>query len=156
MSIRFFTQPGAARWFAAAALLAPISFLSATPWLKSQPDGVVFLVGGIASTITIMASMGLAVIKDNQMDEWHRSAARFSSQWGWLSGAGLVVLLMALPPVHDLVTRIASIFADGAPVDPTATPMTFLLGAMAVVIAQTLCTLLLSWVWRTRMSRPVE
>ncbi len=156
MSIRFLLQPGAGRWFGAVAFLAPVSFLSAIPWLREQPDAVVYLLAGIAATITIMASMGLAVIKDNQMDEWHRSAARFSSQWGWQVGAGLVVLVLALPPVHGVITRVATAFADGADVDPTAALMTFMFGFMTVVIAQTLCTLLLSFIWRRRMSRPSE
>ena len=156
MSLKSLFQPGASRWFAAAAIIAPISFLAAIPWLRHQPDALVYLFSGIAATITVIASMGLAVVKDNQMDEWHRSAARFSSQWGWLTGAALVALVIAIPPVRGLIVYIATRFADGAPVDPTAAFLMFTFGFMTVVMAQAACTMLLSVIWRARMSRPSE
>ncbi len=140
---------------AAFAFLAPASFLLSIPWLKAQQsEALVYLCAGIAATITIAASFVMAIIGDRKMDEWHRSAARFAQQWGWISGAGLIALLLALPPVQDLIFALTSGLNDGQTVDREAAIITFVAGFMAVVVAQSICTMVLSAVWRARMSRP--
>ncbi len=83
-------------------IMPPLAIFASIPWLKQQPDGVTFLLTGLAATLTIVASFALAIGYDRQIDEWHRSAARFASQWGWTAGAGLVALLLALPPFREL------------------------------------------------------
>lgn len=142
-------------WFGSAALLAPISFLIAVPWLREQPDGLVYLIAGLASTLTVTSSMALAVLKDRKLDEWHRSGARFANQWGWLAGSGLLAVAMAVPPVQDAVLALASSASgEDAPYRKLVL-MTFLLGFMATVFLQMLATLLLGAIWRYRMSRAV-
>jgi len=148
--------PGTTRgkkWVGAAALLAPIIFLAAIPWLKEQPDGIVQLFAGIAATITVLCSFALAIIDDRRMDEWHRAASRFSTQWGWLAGGGTVALLLSLPPVQAIITKSSGVLAGVDNPDTKLVLMAFMLGFMAVVITQMLCTLALSAFWRSRMSR---
>lgn len=140
---------------AAFAFIAPISFLVSIPWLKAQQsDALVYLCAGIAATLTILASFVLAILGDRKMDEWHRSAARFSIQWGWLGGSGFVALLLAIPPVQDLIASMASSFSNNGSIDREAAILIFTAGFMAVVVAQAICIQTLSVIWRTRMSRP--
>lgn len=137
-------------------VVPPISVFAAIPWLKQQPDGLVFLLGGTASILTIAASFALAVLHDRGLDEWHRSAARFSSQWGWTTGACLVALLLALPPIHDLVVSWAATWAHAPNPDRELVLLAFTFGFMAVVAAQLVCTALLSIGWSLWMSRTVR
>lgn len=136
-----------------AAILTPIAFLAAIPWLKDQPDGVVYLFAGIAATITVLCSFAIAVIEERKMDEWHRTASRFATQWGWLAGGGLVALLLALPPVHTAIIAASGALAQEANPDQGLVLMAFTLGFMAVIVAQMLCTLVLSMIWRHNKSR---
>jgi hypothetical protein len=133
-------------------LVPPIATFAAIPWLRQQPDELVFLLGGIAATLTVVASFSLAVLRDRQIDEWQRSSARFSSQWGWTTGACLVALLLAFPPFRDLIVSGASIWA-GPNADPELVILTFTFGFMAVVLTQVICTALLSLGWHFWMSR---
>ncbi len=141
-------------WVSILVLVAPISFLLAIPWLRQQPDAVVYLCAGIAATITVVGSMIVAIFKDRELDEWHRTAVRFSNQWGWLTGAGLVALLLALPPVHDLLFNLSMAFSEGQEPDRTLVLMIFTFGFMVTVLAQSACTMLLNAMWRSQMSRP--
>ena len=147
------TVPLAKKGLLAAAVVAPLAFLAAIPWLKAQPDGVVYLFAGIAATVTVLCSFALAIMEDRNMDEWHRAAARFASQWGWIAGGGFVALLLALPPVHQAIVAASGWLAGIASPDRTLVLMAFTLGFMAVVLAQTICTWTLSVIWRSRKSR---
>jgi hypothetical protein len=109
-------------------ILPTVAVFVGIPWLKQQPDAVVFLLSGLAAALTIVASFALALLHDRHIDEWQRSNAGFSSQWGWTAGASLIALLLALPP-----------FRFGA-----------------VVVAQGLCTALISMGWAWWMSRGVR
>lgn len=137
----------------AAAFGAPAVFLISLPWLKEQPDAVVYLFAGLAATVTVLASFALAIIKDRALDEWHRSATRFSSQWGWLTGGGVVALLLALPPFHDLIISLAARARAGGAPEEKIVLLAFTGGFMTLVLVQTLCTIALSIVWRAWMSR---
>ena len=134
-------------------LLFPISFLAASPWLKGQSEATVYLVAGIASTGTVIASFVLAVLKDQDLDEWHRGAARFSNQWGWLAGSGLVAILQGIPAFRRLVIDATTSLVEHAGSSDQHIIFAFLLGFMAVVLAQMLCILALSRGWRFWMSR---
>ena len=50
----------------------PVMFIAAIPWLKQQPESVVYLCAGIAATGTVVASFVLAIQKHQKFDEWHR------------------------------------------------------------------------------------
>jgi hypothetical protein len=141
------------RLMIATAVLTPTTFLLAIPWLKNQSEGMVFLLAFIAATITVVSSMVLAVLKDQRMDEWHRTAARFSNQWGWLVGAGIFALLMGIPPIQKLVYTVALHISHNGIIDEQTVILTFMFGFMSVVMLQTLSTVILSVVWRYRMSR---
>jgi len=140
-------------WFGALALLAPVSFLLAIPWLRDQADSLVYLFAGLAATLTVTCSMALAVLKDRKLDEWHRSGARFASQWGWLAGSAVLAVAMAFPPVQDAVLSLAGLWSGETAPDPRLVLLTFILGFMATVFLQMVATLALGAVWRYRMSR---
>lgn len=144
----------AKKWYGAVALLTPVMFLASIPWLKNQPDPIVLLLAGIAAAITIACSFGLAVIEDGELDEWNRAAARFSNQWGWLAGGGLIAIMLALPPVQAAIRAASGALAGVTHPDMKLVLMAFGLGFMAVMLAQTVCILALSAIWRARMSRP--
>jgi hypothetical protein len=137
-------------------LVPPISILASLPWLKQQPDDLVFLFTGIAATLTVAASFLLAILQDRKLDEWNRSNARFSSQWGWTAGASLVALLLALPPIRDLIVSLAASWAQAPNPDQKLVILTFTFGFMAVVVAQLLCTAVLSIGWTLWKSRPTR
>ncbi|MBA4000081.1 MAG: hypothetical protein C0461_05745 [Brevundimonas sp.] len=134
-------------------VVPPIAIAVAIPWLRQQSDGLVFLLTGIAATLTVLSSIALAVLNDRQIDEWQRSNARFSSQWGWTVGAGLVALLLVVPPVRDLIVAGAAVWGGVPNPDARLVVTTFTFGFMAVVIAQAVCTFLLSLGWHFWMSR---
>ena len=134
-------------------VLFPISFLVAIPWLKEQPDTLVHLFSGIAATGTVVAGFVLAIFKDQELDEWHRGAARFSNQWGWLAGAGLIAILQGVPAFREVMSTITSSLANGAGSPSEQVAFAFMLGFMAVVLAQMVCILALHKGWRVWMSR---
>ncbi|HYD87610.1 MAG TPA: hypothetical protein VEA80_09060 [Vitreimonas sp.] len=134
-------------------IVPPVSVLAAAPWLKQQPDGTALMLTGLAATLTIIASFALAMLQDRQIDEWQRSNARFSVQWGWATGSALVALLLALPPIHDLILSGAAVWGGEPNPDQQLVLLTFTFGFLAVVVAQALCTALLSFGWHVWMSR---
>ncbi len=137
-------------------VVPPVSILVSIPWLKQQPDGVVFLLSGTAAALTVVASFVLAILHDRKIDEWERSNARFSSQWGWTTGAGLVALLLALPPFRDLIVSLVANLADVPNPDHKLVVLAFTFGFGGVVLAQGVCTTLLAlgWVfWKSRAPR---
>ena len=139
--------------FAMIAIGLPILFIAAIPWLKQKPDSVVYLFSGLAATGVVVSSFLLALQKDQKFDEWHRSAARFSSQWGWLAGAGAVAILLSVPPLQNAIVALSASLGGVEAPDRTLVLMAFTVGFMSVVLAQMICTLLLSAGWRYWMSR---
>jgi hypothetical protein len=134
-------------------VLFPISFVIAMPWLREQSETMVHLFGGIAATGTVVASFVLAVLKDQDLDEWHRGAARFSNQWGWLAGGGLVAILQGLPPFQNLIKYLTTRLVESTDTTEQTILFAFMLGFMAVIVAQMICTLALSKGWRSWMTR---
>jgi len=137
-------------------VVPPISILAALSWLKHMPEGLVFLVCGIASVMTVAASFTLAVLHDRGIDEWTRTNARFSSQWGWTAGASLLALCLALPPFRSLIISTVATWLHTSNPDQTLVLVTFTFGFMAVVFAQLICTALLSMAWAFWKSRPAH
>lgn len=131
----------------------PILFVAGIPWLKHQPDYVVYLCAGVAASGTVVASLLLAIQRDREFDEWHRSAARFSSQWGWLAGGGVIAILLSFPTFQNAIVAVSGGLADVTAPDRTFGLMAFTVGFMSVVFAQMICTLLISVGWRFWMSR---
>lgn len=141
----------------ALAFVPTIGFLAAIPWLKQQPPSTVFLAAGIVTVLAVAAGLTHSVLSDRAQDEWHRSGARFASQWGWLTGMCVVALLIALPPVHDLLFSVVSWAAVNlahAPVpDREVVLLTFTFAFVTVSIIQTISTMLLAIGWFSWMSR---
>lgn len=141
----------------ALAIVPAIGFLAAIPWLKEQPDAVVFLAAGIVTVLAVAAGLAHSILSDRAQDEWHRSGARFASQWGWLMGLCLIALLLALPPVHDLLFSIvswAAVNLANAPApDREVVLLTFTFGFVTVSIIQIISTMLLAIGWFSWMSR---
>lgn len=137
-------------------ILAPLSVLVSIPWLKQQPDETIFLFSGIAATVTVLAGVFSAILHDRTLDEWERSNARFSSQWGWTIGAAVIALLLALPPVRDAIVAVTADVADVADPSSKLVILAFTFGFGAVVLAQGVCTMLLAigWAhWKSRAPR---
>lgn len=141
----------------AAALVPGGIFLAAIPWLKEQPDSLVFLLAGVTAVIAVAAGLAHSILNDRASDEWHRSGARFATQWGWLTGLSLMAVLVALPPFHDLIFSTVSWAAINLAHEPVpdreVVILTFTLGFIAVVIMQTIATVVMSIWWFSRMSR---
>lgn len=134
----------------------PNSFLLAIPWLKQQPDWIVYGCTAIAATGTIACSLLLAMRQYQRSDEWHRSAVQFSSHWGWLAGGSLVVILLAVPHLQASIIALAGRLGDVSAPDERLVLMTFILGVICVILAQTICALVFGAGWRYWMSRPRE
>lgn len=137
-------------------ILAPLSVLVSIPWLKQQPDETVFLLSGIAAAVTILAGVFSAILHDRTLDEWERSNARFSSQWGWTLGAALIALLLALPPARDAIVAITADVANVADPSSKLVVLAFTFGFASVVLAQGVSTMLLAigWAhWKSRAPR---
>ena len=132
-----------------------IAFLSATPILKNQSDGLVYLLGGLASFTVISAAMLLAIIKDKQADEWARSNARFSSHWGYLGGGAIVALALSLPVVREAIVSVVGGALDETTIDDSLVLMSFTAGFMATIFMQMIAILVIGLVWRIWMSRAV-
>jgi Kef-type K+ transport system membrane component KefB len=115
---------------------------------------MVFLFTGVAAATTILASLALTALSDRSMDQWHRSAARFSSQWGWTAGSSLVALLIALAPIRELIVSWMVRVAPAPDPAHNLVLLAFVFGFMTVVIAQSLCALALNIGWRVWMTRP--
>lgn len=136
-------------------IIVPIIFLSAIPWLKGQPDWLVLMLAGIASLIEVGGGILLMAHKDRESDEWHKNAARFGSFWGWIIGAGIVPLLLVLPPFQSLIVTLARASDADAVITDRAALLIFLMGFVGLVLLQALCTGLISLFWRIWMSRAV-
>lgn len=141
----------------ALAIVPSAGFLAAIPWLKQQSNAVVFLAAGLVTVIAVVAGMAHSILSDRAQDEWHRSGSRFASQWGWLTGLCVVALLIALPPVHDLLFSIVSWAAVNlahAPApDREVVLLTFTFAFATVSIIQTISTMVLAIGWFSWMSR---
>ena len=136
-------------------VIVPIAYLASLPWLKGSPDWLIFTLGGIAVLVEVGGSFILFAQNDQQSDEWHRGATRFGTQWGWLVGAGIIPLLLVLPPFQNLVLSLATLTDQDANLTERAALMTFLMGFGAVVVLQAIFTAVFSLVWRIWMSRAV-
>lgn len=140
-------------------VIAPLSVLLALPWLKEQPDEFVFLYSGIAAALTVAAAFGTSILQDRHLDEWQRSAARFSTQWGWAIGTGAVALLLSVPAFRDWMVSTVANVADVADPDQKLVILAFTFGFGFLVLTTGLCTMLLSigWVyWKSRPSSDVS
>lgn len=140
----------------AAMIAPPIVIVALLSWLKQMPETFVFAITGVAGAMTVLASYALSVIHDKNIDEWDRTNARFSSQWGWTAGASLVALLLNLSAFRDWVVAVITKFTKIAVPEPTVIITTFTFGFVTLVIAQLLCTAILSMAWAFWKSRPAR
>lgn len=131
----------------------PVSFLISVSWLEQQSDTLVHLFGGVAATGTVIASFILAILQDKDLDEWHKSASRFANQWGWLAGGGLVAILLGVPPFQSMIIGAAQALSGAGDTIEVTILMAFMLGFMAVIFSQMVCTLVISKVWRSWMTK---
>ncbi len=137
-------------------ILPPIAVLTSIPWLRQQPDDLVFLLAGIAATLTVAASVALAVLHDRRLDEFERGNARFATQWGGVAGTALVAVLLALTPVRDVIVSTVASVAGAPDANPKVALLAFTFGFAAVAIAQTASTMVLAigWAsWKLRAPR---
>jgi hypothetical protein len=140
-------------------IVPPALVLLSLSWLKQQPTATVFLLTGIASVVTVVASVLLAVLHDRRLDEFERGNARFATQWGWVAGASLVAILIAFPPVRDAIVSLVGSVAGVPDPDQKVVLFAFAMGFGSVAIATTLCTIILAIVWaswKLRASRDVS
>jgi hypothetical protein len=137
-------------------VLPPFFILVSLSWLKHLPEALVFLLTGIAATLTVVASFALSILHDRRIDEWSRSNARFASQWGWTAGASLVALLLALPPFRDLIVAWAAGLVRVPSPNQALVLVSFTFGFMTVVFTQLVCVALLATAWAFWKSRPAR
>ncbi|MEM9966244.1 MAG: hypothetical protein AAGC58_12960 [Asticcacaulis sp.] len=142
--------------FLAFCIIPGLSVIAAIPWLKTQPDNLVFLLTGIAAAITILASLVLAILHDRSMGEWERSNSRFSVFWGDAIGTSLVALLLAVPVFRDWVVSIVAAFSGTANIDAQSVILAFVGGFITVVMARVLCMAVISMGWTAWKSRPAR
>jgi len=136
----------------ALAIIPPVAFLTAIPWLKQQNDGLVLFAGLLASFSVISASMILSVLKDRRADEWTRAGSRFSVHWGFALGGIIVTFLIALPGFQTFITAILSELT-GSQADEKLVMLSFTGGFMACIFAQLIASIGLGAAWRFWMSR---
>ncbi len=134
-------------------VVPPITLFASLSWLKQQPDGVVFLLSGIAAALTVIASLLFGVLHDRRLDEWERANARFSSQWGWPIGTGLVALLLNVPAFRDWMVSAIANAANVPNPDQKLVILAVAFGFGAVVLTQGVCTMLVAIGWASWKSR---
>jgi hypothetical protein len=122
-----------------------IGFAVSFPWLLQQPPEMIVQVAGIAVVLIVVETLALFVLIDRGTDEWHRSAARFSSQWGHMAGLGLVLLLLV-----PLSQWLGSWAPHG---EQRFVQLGFMFGFLVVMIAQVVCVALMRVGWTFWMSR---
>lgn len=145
---------GRQAWLAGVAVLLPIAFFSALPWLKTKPDSVVLAFAAVAAIGTMLASALLALLRDSAADEWQRSGEGFALKWGLVSGAGIFVAMLALPLFQGAIIETAAQLAEVTNPDTRLIIMTFAIGAGFVVLLQVICALLIGLGWRMKMIQP--
>jgi hypothetical protein len=128
----------------------------AFPWLRQQPDDLIFLVTGIAGTLTILASLALAIVHDRSIDEWQKSNSRFSSHWGEAAGTSLVALLLNLPPGREWIVSVVADWADVPNPDAKLVILAFVFGFGTIVLARAVCMAVASIGWTFWKSRPAR
>ena len=125
-----------------------IGMAAGFPWLLQQPREMIVPVSAGAMILVFGACFTLAVLTDRRTDEWHRSAARFSSQWG--HGAGLCLAMLLMFPLSAWIES----WAPGRYRD--FVQLGFMFAFMGVMIAQVACVALLhlAWtLWKSRSAR---
>lgn len=135
----------------------PILFMTSIPWLRGLSDTAIYGLSAAAAFVVLAASVVLTVFGEQRMDEWHRQGGRFAYHWGGIAGGCLVALLLALPPFHDLIIAVGGLVQDqqAGAIDRMPAIIIFFFGMASVIIAQSIFSVLFTWVWRAWMSRPI-
>ena len=132
-------------------LLAPAAFLAAVPWLKtiSQSSAIGLTVALVIFVLSY--SNYLAYRHQRGLDEVQKAGGAFAAQWGAPAGQAAFALLLVLPPFQDVATTIVSRFAadSGATVKGTVVVFALALGFIAVVMLQTIGTVIVHTLWWT-------
>lgn len=137
-------------------LVPGLSIIAIFSWLKQQPEGLVYLITGIAGTVTILGSLALGIVHDRGMDEWQKSNSRFASFWGEAVGTALVALLLNLPAGRDGIVSVVGNWAGVPAPDTKVVILAFVFGFMAVVLTRMVCMALFAvgWaLWKSRAPR---
>jgi len=146
------SSPWTTRLLMVGMVVPPILFLGSMPWLRTLDTNLALLLAGIASVSVLVSSLALGIIKDQEAEEWERTSARFSGQWGYVVGGTFLAFLLNLPPFRNWVTSIASSLTNGATNDLHVI-LAFTAGFLACIIAQMIAILLIRLGWRAWMSR---
>lgn len=132
----------------------PLMFLASIPWLKGQPDNVVFAVTGAAAFVVIAGSILLSANHMANLGEWERAGAYTSYKWGGAIGGGVVSLSLCLPFVQDRIVGIVAALS-GTVLERTEAVLAFAGGVISVLLAQAIAALIALVIWRYRISRPI-
>lgn len=136
-------------------IIPPISFFAALPWLRVQQDNVVYFWGGLASIITVLSSLALAIHQDRRMDEWLRTGTRFSVHWGYVAGCSFLAMMLALPQGRDLIVHVATQLSRTGQVDDKLVLLSFTGGFIACVFVQMVFIAIIGAIWRAWSLRAV-
>lgn len=156
MSSRHQSRPRLYLFLLALCLVPGLSVVASIPWLKEQPDELVFLLSGIAATVTILASLLLAILHDRSMGEWERSNSRFSTHWGDAAGTSVVALLLSVPVFREWVVATVAAFAGTPDIDQKPVILAFVGGFMALVLTRIIFVAAFSIGWTFWKSRPAR
>src|SRR3546814_17944736 len=89
-------------WFSPVVIVV-VGFLAAIPWLKQQNDTFVLALTAVASIFVMGYALFISPRLQRDLAEVQISSAGFASHRGWVGGTIATVLLLAMPPVPDVL-----------------------------------------------------
>ena len=138
--------------WASPVVIVVVGFLTTAQWLKSIDELLMQLVGAAAAIFVMGYAVYVSIRCQRGQDEVQRASAGFAVLWGGAAGSIAFVLLMILPPFQTLLTDVVAEFegGPGTPVDTDVVALSAMLGFMAVVLLQTIGTIVVNAIWWMR------
>lgn len=131
------------------AVLVPVAFFAAMPWLKNLDRTTVLLITAATAIFEMAYANYLSYRAQRGLDEVQRAGGAFAHQWGAPAGHVIFVLLLLLPPVQEAVSALVTRFAadHGAGSDRMVVVLAMMLGFCAVVLLQAIGACVVQAIW---------
>lgn len=141
-------------------VIAVVGFFAVLHWLRPRNTTFVLVLSAVTSLFVMGYAVFLARRVSRHMDEVQIANQRYATFHGWTVGMGVTMLLLQLPPLTNRLIDLADFMTSRAP-DPvirhhTAVLLGLNFGFMVLVLAQTACIMIASWIWQRRMARAPE